>query len=112
MKGPSRMASRAHHIICPLCESGGLVLFGPRLARCATCEMPLLGAMLETLRDIAGLPDALGNHSCECGHPEMRRLPDGVFHCPVCRSEVLPIETAREPRTDFAVIPGTNVESG
>lgn len=26
-----------------------------------------------------------------CGHPEMRRLPDGVFHCPACGSEVLPI---------------------
>ena len=26
----------------------------------------------------------------ECGHPEMCRLPDGVFHCPACGSEVLP----------------------
>ena len=23
---------------------------------------------------------------CEYGHPEMRRLPDGVFHCPACGS--------------------------
>ncbi|MBA2715209.1 MAG: hypothetical protein H0U55_16875, partial [Rubrobacteraceae bacterium] len=26
----------------------------------------------------------------ECGHPEMRRLPDGTYHCPACGSEVLP----------------------
>lgn len=48
------------------------------------------GALLETLRRISGLPDALGRHPCECGHPEMRRLPDGTFHCPGCGSEVLP----------------------
>jgi len=23
----------------------------------------------------------------------MRRLPDGVFHCPACRAEVLPHQT-------------------
>ena len=27
-----------------------------------------------------------------CGHPEMRCLPDGVFHCPSCDSEVLPTD--------------------
>jgi ribosomal protein L37AE/L43A len=47
--------------------------------------------MLEALREIAALPDALGSHACECGHPEMRRLPDGVFHCPACGCEVLPL---------------------
>ncbi|HEX2183234.1 MAG TPA: hypothetical protein VHH10_13200 [Rubrobacteraceae bacterium] len=34
----------------------------------------------------------VGYHACECGHPGMRLLPDGVFHCPACGSEVLPIE--------------------
>ena len=29
----------------------------------------------------------------ECGHPEMRTLPDGVYHCPACRSEVLPTKS-------------------
>ena len=48
--------------------------------------------MLEALRRIAGLQEVLGRHACECGHPEMRRLPDGVFHCPSCGSEVLPID--------------------
>jgi hypothetical protein len=47
--------------------------------------------MLETLCQITALPDALGSHACECGHPQMRCLPDGVFHCPACGSEVLPL---------------------
>ena len=91
MRVPSSKSSRAHHIICPFCESGVLVSVGPGFARCGSCGSPLLGSVLETLRDIVRLPDALGAHPCECGHPEMRELPDGVFHCPACRSEVLPI---------------------
>ncbi len=93
MKVPSLTAPEARHITCPFCESGELVVFGPGFARCDSCGLPLLGSMLVTLRDIVGLPDALGAHPCECGHPEMRRLPDGVFHCPACGSEVLPIGT-------------------
>jgi hypothetical protein len=43
------------------------------------------------IRQIRTLPDAVGSHPCEeCSHPEMRRLPDGVFHCFACGSEVLP----------------------
>ena len=30
--------------------------------------------MLLTLEQIIALPDALGRHACECGHPEMSRL--------------------------------------
>lgn len=92
MKVPLSMASRAHHIICPFCESGELVSLGPGSARCKSCGLPLLGSTLETLRDIIGLSDAVGDHACECGHPEMRELPDGVFHCPACGSEILPME--------------------
>src|SRR5215208_4869755 len=33
----------------------------------------------------------IGDHACECGHPEMRRLPNGVYRCPACGSEVTPI---------------------
>ena len=91
MKTPSRITSRPRHIICPFCESGELVSVGPGFARCGSCSLPLLGSALETLRDIIDLPDALGTHPCECGHPEMRELPGGVFHCPACRSEVMPI---------------------
>ena len=92
MRITSGELSRAHHIVCPFCESGWLLQLGPGFARCVTCALPLLGSALETLREIVGLPDALGTHPCECGHPEMRRLPDGVYHCPACRSEVLPTE--------------------
>ena len=91
MKVPSRKASRAHRIVCPFCESGELVSSGPGFARCDSCGLPLLGSALATLRDVVSLPHALGVHACECGHPEMRRLPDGVYHCPACGSEVLPI---------------------
>jgi ribosomal protein L37AE/L43A len=91
MKVTSGKASAAHRLVCPFCESGELVLVGPGFTRCGSCALPLLGSALETLREVVGLPDALGSHACECGHPEMRRLPDGVFHCPACGSEVLPV---------------------
>lgn len=96
----SLQASRMDRIVCPFCESGVLVAFGPGLARCDACGLPLPGSVLETLGDVVGLPDVLGLHACECGHPEMRGLPDGVFHCPACGSEVRPvtgIETAKLP---------------
>jgi ribosomal protein L37AE/L43A len=53
--------------------------------------------MLLTLEQIIALPDASGKHTCECGHPEMRRLPDGTFHCPSCGAEVLPVEAISGP---------------
>ena len=92
MSSTSGKASSERHVICPFCEGGQLLHVGPGFARCGSCALPLLGSALETLRDIVGLPDALGAHPCECGHPEMRRLPDGVLHCPACGSEVLPVE--------------------
>jgi ribosomal protein L37AE/L43A len=92
MTVPSGTASRPNRLVCPFCESGELLYFGPGFARCGSCGLPLLGSTLESLRDVIGLPDVLGTHPCDCGHPEMRKLPDGVFHCPSCRSEVLPYE--------------------
>ena len=89
MRVASGTFSRAHHINCPFCESGELTFLGLSFARCPSCGMPLVGSTLETLQEIVGLPDALGAHPCECGHPEMRVLPDRVFHCPACGSEVL-----------------------
>ena len=102
MKVPLRTASRARHIVCPFCESGELVSFGGGFARCDSCAMPLVGSTLETLREIVGLPDALGTHPCECDHPEMRVLPDGVFHCRACGAEVLPIRKPRPGSARFA----------
>ena len=98
MKSSSSLASRSRSLICPLCEAGELKPSGQGSARCASCAGPVSGAMLGALRQIVALPDALGKHACEeCGHPEMRRLPDGTFHCPACGSEVLPIDASLTP---------------
>jgi ribosomal protein L37AE/L43A len=80
-----------HPPTCPFCELGTLRPFGHNAARCDSCNVMVSGTLLETLRQIDHLPDAIGRHACECGHPEMRRLPDGVFRCPACGSEVLPV---------------------
>ncbi|MGH3086040.1 MAG: hypothetical protein ACRDSJ_01825 [Rubrobacteraceae bacterium] len=96
MKNTSRTAAILRHITCPFCESGKLVSLGYGFARCGSCGLPLVGSMWETLREIVALPDALGAHPCECGHPEMRELPDGIFHCPACGSEVLPVEAGED----------------
>ena len=87
----SSMASKPCSLVCPLCEAGRLHTLGHDHARCDSCRGSLSGAMLEALSEIAILQNAVGSHACECGHPEMRLLPDGVFHCPACGSEVLPI---------------------
>jgi ribosomal protein L37AE/L43A len=93
MKGSS-LASRLDSLICPLCEVDQLQPSENGSARCPSCATLVSGAMLETLRHISALPDALGRHACEeCGHPQMRLLPDDVFHCPACGSEVLPLGT-------------------
>lgn len=90
MRGSSGRVSGAHSVVCPACELGELRTCGPVPPRCDSCARVLDGAMLESLRKIVDLPDAVGAHACECGHPEMRCLPNGVFHCPSCCSEVLP----------------------
>ena len=94
----SSLASRSLSLICPLCEAGKLQPPGQDSARGASCAAPGSGAMLRDLRQIVALPNALGKHACEeCGHPEMRRLPDRVFHCPACRSEVLLSDASSTP---------------
>ncbi len=91
----SRTTSRPNSLVCPLCGLGELHPVGNDSARCASCSSLVHGWTLEFLRQVAALPDALGKHACECGHPEIRRLPDGVFHCPACGSEVLPLHAPR-----------------
>jgi ribosomal protein L37AE/L43A len=82
---------RPHPFTCPFCEAHELRPFGRNSASsCEYCGGMLSGALLQTLSGITGLPDAVGRHACECGHPEMRRLPDGVYRCPACGSEVVP----------------------
>jgi ribosomal protein L37AE/L43A len=89
MENPT--TAKTYLLRCPFCEVYELESLGDNSARCKSCRSLLAGALLETLHEIAELPDALGRHPCECGHPEMRRLPDEVYWCPACGSEVLPI---------------------
>ena len=90
----STASSRPGHLVCPACESGELQ---PQQAHglaasCAVCDCLFSGVVLNVLAQIAALPEAQGKHACEeCHHPEMRLLPKGVFHCPACGSEVLPV---------------------
>ena len=95
MKVPSRVTSGPNSIVCPACGRGELLgTRGLDLAECDSCGHAFEGAVPRTLEQIVALPDALGEHACECGHPEMRWLPDGVFHCPACGSEVVPLEAS------------------
>jgi ribosomal protein L37AE/L43A len=100
VKVPSRVTSRPGRIVCPACGSGELRCRGAGLAGCDYCGCDLDKAVLRFIEQIIALPDAIGNHACECGHPEMRRLPNGVFHCPACGSEVLPLDDSREPTSE------------
>ena len=88
----SSLESRPGSLVCPLCEVHKLDARGHSAAHCAWCGRVASGTTLEALRQIIELPEALGSHACECGHPEMRRLPDGTRHCPACGSEVVPID--------------------
>ncbi len=99
MKGS--LGSRPDSFACPFCETDQLGSSSHGFLNCASCGALLSGAMLETLQQIRSLPEGLGGHACECGHPEMRPLPDGVFHCPACGSEVLPLEASREPTPEY-----------
>ena len=90
-KVQDRITTGGNSLRCPFCEAQGLEPFGHNSARCPSCRAVLSGPALGTLIWISQLPDAVGRHACECGHPEMRRLPDGVYRCPACASEVTPV---------------------
>ncbi len=91
MRKPVYMASRIDSVVCPDCGLEELRHGEGGESCCERCGLSWGEDVTEALRQIASLPDAAGSHPCECGHPEMRHLPDGVFHCPSCRSEVLPV---------------------
>ena len=90
MKKLTYISSNTDSIICPCCGIDELERSADGAARCARCDRSISTQVLKTLEQIASLPDALGSHACECGHPEMRHLADGVRWCPGCGSEVLP----------------------
>ena len=93
----SSLTSRSDYLVCPICQAGELYPFDGECACCSSCECIVGAATLLTLEQIIALPDALGGHACECGHPEMRLLPDGTLHCPACGAEVFPIEAVSGP---------------
>ena len=95
MKGSSRRVSTTQSIVCPMCEVSELSPYGRHMAKCGSCGAVIGGEALLILRHIIALPESIGEHACECGHPEMRRLPDEVYRCPACGSEVLPPKPAR-----------------
>ena len=92
MKVPLRVTPGQDFIVCPACGRGKLNTRGPDLAEYDSCERDVEGDVLRILEQTVTLSDAFGEHACERGHPEMRRLPDDVFHCPACSSEVVPLE--------------------
>ena len=79
-----------HTMICPLCEAGELLPSEGTSLRCDSCGRAVESVIQRIIKQIASLPDVLGKHACDCGHPEMRYLPDEVFHCPACGLEVIP----------------------
>ena len=62
------------------------------MTRCDECGYALIKDVLEMVRQIAALPEVVGEHACDSGHPQMRLLPDSVYRCPACGLEVLPSE--------------------
>jgi ribosomal protein L37AE/L43A len=87
------VATKRVALVCPSCEVYRMQAVGSMRARCPGCRFELEGGMLKTLLEVLAVPEALGTHACEeCGHPQMRRLPDGIYHCPVCHAEVTPVE--------------------
>ena len=99
MKKPTYISSNTYSIICPYCGIDELEHSVDGEARCSRCDRPISAQVLKTLAQIVSLPDAIGSHACECGHPEMRRLADGVLWCPGCGAEVLPF-LASEVRSE------------
>ncbi len=61
---------------------------------CERCDLSRDENVVEALGQVASLPDAAGSHPRGCGHPEMRLLPDGIFHCPSCGTEATPTGAA------------------
>ncbi len=99
MKKLTSISSNTDSIICPCCGIDVLERSGEGVARCSRCDRSISTQLLKTLEQIASLPDAIGSHACECGHPEMRPLADGVMWCPGCGSEVVPL-SATEMRSE------------
>jgi ribosomal protein L37AE/L43A len=88
------ISSNTYSMICPYCGINELERSADGKARCTRCDRPISTQVLKTLGQVVSLPDAIGSHACECGHPEMRHLADGVLWCPGCGSEVVPLSAS------------------
>jgi ribosomal protein L37AE/L43A len=97
------ISGNINSIICPSCGINELERSADGEAHCTGCYHPISTQVLKTLEQIVSLPDAIGSHACECGHPEMRHLADGVLRCPGCGSEILPL-SASEIRSESASV--------
>ena len=84
-------ATRSRSLTCPFWEAHRRRAFGHKSARCDSWGDLLSGALLETLQGISRLPNVVGGHACDCGHPEIGLLPEGVHRCPEFNPEVLPV---------------------
>jgi len=100
VKKLTHTSSNTYSLICPCCGIAALERSANGVARCARCDRHISPQVLKTLEQIASLPDASGSHACDCGHPEMRHLADGVLWCPGCGSEVVPF-SASEMRSEL-----------
>jgi ribosomal protein L37AE/L43A len=94
VKKLTNISSTTNSMICPCCGINELERSAAGVVGCTRCDRPISTQVLKTLEQIVSLPDAIGSHACECGHPEMRRLADGVLWCPGCGSEVLPFSAS------------------
>jgi ribosomal protein L37AE/L43A len=94
VKKQTYISANTDSIICPCCGINALERSVQGMVHCTRCDRPISTQLLKTLEQIVSLPDAIGRHACECGHPEMRRLADGVMWCPGCGSEVLPLSAS------------------
>lgn len=92
MKRSARRSFDVGSLVCPACGDGELQSRGTAFVRCGRCEETVDVTVIQVLLEIVALPDALGRHACDCGHPEMRRLPGGIYRCPACCAEILPVE--------------------
>jgi ribosomal protein L37AE/L43A len=97
VKKQTYISSNTYSIICPCCGVDELERSAAGVVGCSRCDRPISTQVLKTLEQILSLPDAIGSHACECGHPEMRHLADGVLWCPGCGSEVLPFSASERP---------------
>ena len=63
------MASRPLSIFCPVGESSELSSNGASMTGCDECGYALIKDVLEMVRQIAALPEVVGEHACDSGHP-------------------------------------------